>query len=94
MSPFSRVAHGAGRDRAHAVDPVALVDLDVAGDRLADVLDRLGGELARGVDAAPEPGHGRLALDLAHAPVDDVGDQQPGRVRAHVDDGNSQGAAS
>ena len=30
----ARVADGAGRDRAHAVDAVALVDLDVAGDGL------------------------------------------------------------
>ena len=58
------VAHGAGGDRGHHVGPQRLVDRDVLADRVADVLDRLGGELVRGVDAAAEPGHRRAALEL------------------------------
>ena len=37
------------------------------------------------VDALPEPGDRQAADDLLEAPVLDVGDEQPGRVRAEVD---------
>ena len=63
-----------------------LVDRHVVGDRLAGRLDRLGGELAGEVDAAAEPGHPAAPLDLGDPAAGDVGDQQPGRVGADVDD--------
>ena len=79
------VAHRRGGDRDDALGVQLLVASDVLGDRRADVLDRLRRELARRVDAAPEPRHGRAPVELGQAPALDVGDQQPGRVRAHVD---------
>ena len=79
------VAHGAGRDRDDLLDACLSTDLHVVGDRLAGRLDRLGGELPREVDAAPEPGHPALPLDLDDAPARHVGDQQPRRVGADVD---------
>ena len=59
-----RVTDGAGRDRGHRVGLQRPVGRHVFGDRLADVLDRFGGELSGGVDTPPEPGHVRAALQL------------------------------
>ena len=83
------VAHRAGGDRGHDVGLERLIDGDVLADGLADVLDRLGGELARGVDAPPEPGDGGAPLELGDLRAVDVGDEQPRRVRSDVDDGDS-----
>ena len=58
----------AGRDREDPLGLERLVGLDVLADGAADILDRLGGELARRVDAAPEPGHGRAPLQLLTSP--------------------------
>ena len=83
------VADGARSERDDPVGLERLVDRDVLADRLADGFDRLGRELVAGVDAAPEPGDGRATLELGDGPVLDLGDQQPGRVRPHVDDRDS-----
>ena len=81
-----RVPHRAGGDRVHALHTQRLVGLDVLGDRAADLIHCLAGELARGVDAAPQPGHGRAPLELRHPAVGDVRDQQPRRVGPDVHD--------
>ena len=84
------VAHGAGRHRRHHVGCERLVELDVARDRVADLLDRLDRELPGGVHAAAEPRHRRPALDLPDRATLDVSDEQSGRVRPHVEHGHAQ----
>ena len=69
-------------------------DRQVVGDRPEDPLDRLGRELAGDLDAAAEPGHARLAPDHLDPPVADVGYEQPGRVRPHVNRRDAQGPRS
>ena len=83
------VANGARRDRGHSLRSQLLVAADVVADRAADVVDRVGRELARRVDAAAQPRHAALALDLGHLVVADVRHEEAGGVRSHVDDGDS-----
>jgi hypothetical protein len=54
---------------------VLLHQAEVLADGVADVLDGVARELARGVDASPEAGHGRAALELGDLGALDIGDQ-------------------
>ena len=85
------VADGARRDRHDVGHLRLLVQRHVVGDRLARRLDRLRRELSGEVDAAAEPGHAAAPLDLGDPAAGDVGDQEAGRVRADVDDGDPVG---
>ena len=61
----------------------------VVGERVAHARDRDGEEPLARVDAFAEPRDARLAVHLVDAAVDDVRDEQPRRVRAEVDRGDS-----
>ena len=79
----------AGGDRHHALGPEFLVAGHVVGDDAADAINRVRAQGAAVLHAAPEVGDGGPPLDLAYLGPLDVGDQQPGRVRPDVDDGDS-----
>jgi hypothetical protein len=79
------VAHGA-RGHRDGVGAVRVDQLAVAGDRVEHALDRRRREPPAAVDALAEAGDGRAPLELADAPAVDLRDEQPGRVRAEVDD--------
>ena len=84
-----RVAHGARRDGERALRAEPLERSAVVGEHVADARDRSGEEAAARVDAFAEARDARLAVHLVDAAVDDVGDEQPRRVRAEVDRGDS-----
>ena len=83
-----RVAHGARRDRERALGAERLGFAAVVGEHVPHARDRDGEQAASRVDAFAEAGdRGRRAS--SRGAVLDVGDEQPGRVRAEVDRGDS-----
>ena len=63
--------------------------LDVVVEDREHALLRLVAERARRVDALAEPRDDRAPIELGQRPAGDVGDQEPCRVGADVDDGDA-----
>ena len=80
-----RVPHRARRDRERALGAELLERTSVVAEDVAHARDRNGEEALARVDAFAQPRDVGLAVQLVDAPVDDVGDEQAGRVRAEVD---------
>src|SRR5207237_3352814 len=87
-----RVADGARRDGESPLGAELLGGASEVGEHVAHARDREGEELAALVDALAEPRDPRLAVELLHEPVCDVGDEEPGRVGAEVDGGDAHAA--
>ena len=83
------VAHGARRDEQRALRAERLECAPVVGERVAHARDRHGEEAATRVDPLTEARDARLAVHLVERAVDDVGHEQPRRVRAEVDGSDS-----
>ncbi len=79
------VADGAGGDRVDGPDAELPDRRHVLADRRAGVLDRLGREAAREVDAPAQPGDRAAPLDRADPAPLHVGHEQPRRVGPDVD---------
>ena len=79
------VAHGARRESERALGAALLDRAAVVVEDVPDARDRLREEVPPRVHAFAEPRDLEPAVDLAHVAVVDVGDEQPGRVRAEVD---------
>src|SRR3954447_26268488 len=91
LAAVGRVAHRRGHHRGRRGRAQLRDRLRVLLERGEHALLGRGAERARGVDALPEPGDDRAAVELlepARGRVD-VGDEQPRRVRADVDDGDA-----
>ncbi len=90
LGPVGRVADGGG-EHGEVGDAVVGVDFAaVLGERREHPVDRGGGERPGRVDPLAEPRDGRAPHELGDpARGRDVGDEQPRRVGADVDDGHT-----
>ena len=79
------VADGAGGDGEHTLRAELLGDAPVAREDVAYPGHRHGEQAPPLVDALAEQGELESARELVDTPSVDVGDEQPGRVRAEVD---------
>ena len=86
-----RVAHGARRDREHALGAERGCLGGIPVEHGMHAGDRGGEELVALVDALAEPRDREPAHDLRDTTVLDVGDEQTGRVRSQVDGSDAHG---
>ncbi len=84
------IAHGARGDRERPLGAERLELLPEIGEDVAHAGDRNRQEPAPRVDAFAEARDDAATNDLLDAPLDDVGDEQAGRVRAEVDRGDAR----
>ncbi len=78
------VAHCARRDGERPLRAERLELAPVLAEHVADARDRQGQKAPPSIDSLSEPGDPLAAHDLVDAPVLDVGDEHPGRVRPDV----------
>ena len=84
LAPVRRVADGARRGRDHALGAELARSGGVAVEHGVHPLHRGVGQAPVGVDPVAEPRDLEQPLDLVQIRVADVGDEEAGRVRAHV----------
>ena len=84
------VTNRARRDRERALRAECLELAPVVDERVPHAGDRHGQQPSARVDALAESRDPRAADDLLDPSVDDVGDEQPSRVRPEVDRGDAR----